>query len=59
MSNLTNLDTLNMWRNNFSRGLPDVVASMTLLKELNIEDCGLATLPEKLVCNCYILLTTS
>jgi len=62
MSNLKNLETLNMSFNNFSEGLPDVFTSMTSLKELNIIYCALPTLPERLVkateyqrqINCFI-----
>jgi len=49
MSNLKNLETLNMSRNNFSEGLPDVFTSMTSLSELNMKDCALPTLPERFV----------
>jgi len=49
MSNLKNLKTLNMSGNNFSEGLPDVVTSMTYLRELDISYCKLPTLPERLV----------
>jgi len=49
MFNLKNLETLNMSGNNFSEGLPDVVTSMTSLRELDIQFCELPTLPERFV----------
>jgi len=49
MSNLKNLETLNMSWNKFSKGLPDVFTSMTSLRELNMQHCALPTLPERLV----------
>jgi len=49
MSNLKNLRTLNMSRNNFSERLPDVFTSMTSLRNLYMENCSLSTLPERLV----------
>jgi len=48
MSNLKNLETLDISQNNFSEELPDVVTSMTSLRELNIGLCELPTLPERL-----------
>jgi len=35
--------------NIFSKGLPDVVTSMTSLRELDISHCKLRTLPKRLV----------
>jgi len=49
MSNLKNLETLDMSRNKFSKGLPDVFTSMTSLRKLDISSCKLPTLPERLV----------
>jgi len=49
MSNLKNLETLNMSWNKFSEGLPDVFTSMTLLRELDMQNCELPTLPERFV----------
>jgi len=49
MSNLKNLETLNMSGNNFSDGLPDLFTSMTSLRELDMQYCKLETLPERLV----------
>jgi len=54
MSNLKNLETLEMSRNNFSKGLPDVVTSMTSLRGLSMWNCELATLPERLVKKLYM-----
>jgi len=54
MSNLKNLETLNMSWNNFSVGLPDVFTSMPSLRELDISSCNLPTLPERLVKKLYI-----
>jgi len=48
MSNLKNLEILNMSENNFSRGLPDVFTSMTSLRELNAYNCELPALPKRL-----------
>jgi len=49
MSNMKILETLNMSGNKFNKGLPDVFTSLTSLRELNMQDCELATLPERLV----------
>jgi len=49
MSNLENLETLDMPGNKFSEGLPEVFTSMTSLRELYMENCKLETLPERLV----------
>jgi len=49
MSNLKKLETLVMSKNNFSKGLPDVITSMASLKKLDISGCKLPTLPERLV----------
>jgi len=49
MSNLKNLETLNMSGNIFSEGLPDVFTSMTYLRTLDMKNCNLPTLPERLV----------
>jgi len=49
MSNLKNLETLNMSHNNFREGLPDVFTSMTCLRKLNMVNCKLPTLSERLV----------
>jgi len=49
MSNLKNLETLDMSRNNFSEGLPDVFTFMRSLRKLSMWNCELATLPERLV----------
>jgi len=54
MSNLKNLDTLNMSLNNFSEGLPDVFTSMTSLRKLDISFCKLPTLPERLEKKLYM-----
>jgi len=54
MSNLKNLETLDMQGNNFSEGLPDIFTSMTSLMTLNMEKCELPTLPERLVKQCYM-----
>jgi len=54
MSNLKNLETLEMSRNNFSKGLPDVVTSMTSLRKLVISYCKLPTLPKGLVKKLYM-----
>jgi len=35
--------------NKFSERLPDVFTSMTSLRELNMQNCELLTLPERLV----------
>jgi len=40
--------------NRFSKGLPDVVTSMTFLRELYISSCKLPTLPERLVKKLYM-----
>jgi len=49
MSNLKNLETLNMSENNFSEGLPDVFTSITSLRKLDMLNCKLRALPERLV----------
>jgi len=49
MSNLKNLETLDMSGNNFSKGLPDVLTSMASLRKLDMFNCKLPTLPERLV----------
>jgi len=49
MSNLKNLETLNISRNKFGRGLPDVLTSMTSLRELYFGDCELLPLPKRFV----------
>jgi len=49
MSNLETLETLDMYGNNFSEGLPDVVTTMTSLRNLDMQYCQLETLPERLV----------
>jgi len=54
MSNLKNLETLDMSWNNFSEGLPDVFTSMISLRELSMQNCELPTLPERLVKKLYM-----
>jgi len=48
MSNLKNLKNLKMSWNNLSEGLPDVVTSMTSLRKLDMFNCNLPALPERL-----------
>jgi len=54
MSNLKNLETLNMSFNKFSEGLPDVVTSMTSLRKLDMQNCELPTLRERFVKKLYM-----
>jgi len=54
MSNLKNLLILDMSGNKFSKGLPDVVTSMTSLRGLSMWNCELPTLPERLVKKLYV-----
>jgi len=49
MSNLKNLETLDMSGNSFSEGLPDVFTLPTYLRNLNMQHCELPTLPERFV----------
>jgi len=37
--------------------VPDVVSSLTSLKQLDMNSCGISSLPERFVCNMFI--TTS
>jgi len=48
MSQLTNLQVLNMSENSLSNKLPDdMFTSLQSLRELDISDCGLTTLPKR------------
>jgi len=49
MSNLKNLETLDISKNNFSKGLPDVFTSMPSLREFYIGRCELPNLPRRFV----------
>jgi len=50
ISSLKNLEVLNISDNNLSEGLPDnIFTSLLSLRELNMRDCKLSTLPNRCV----------
>jgi len=51
---LTQLDKLEV-RENPLNTVPEVVSSLTPLKELCMKDCRLRTLPERFVCHVFLL----
>jgi len=53
---LTQLEILDVGYNNLNT-VPDVVSSLTSLKWLNMNNCGISSLPERFVCHMFI--TTS
>jgi len=56
LSQLTQLDILDIGDNPLNT-VPDVVSSLTSLKQLNMNNCGISSLPERFVCQMFI--TTS
>jgi len=52
-SQLTQLETLYIGRNTLNT-VPDVVSSLTSLKQLNMSDCGISSVPERFVCHMFI-----
>jgi len=56
LSQLAQLEILNIGRNTLNT-VPDVVSSLTSLKQLNMSHCGISSLPERFVCHLFI--TTS
>jgi len=56
LSQLTQLEILNIGHNTLNT-VPDVVSSLTSLKQLYMWGCGISSLPERFVC--HIFITTS
>jgi len=56
LSQLTQLEELNIGYNTLNT-LPDVVSSLTSLKQLNMNRCGISSLPERFVCHMFIATT--
>jgi len=56
LSQLTQLEKLNIGWNTLNT-VPDVVSSLTSLKQLDMSECGIFSLPERFVCHMFI--TTS
>ncbi|XP_067936773.1 leucine-rich repeat protein lrrA-like [Watersipora subatra] len=48
VSQLTNLEILNLSSNRFNTGLPDSIGSLKLLRKLTLSSCYLSALPESL-----------
>jgi len=53
---VTQLEKLHIGDNPL-KTLPEVVSSLTSLKELDIENCGLSNLPERFVCHNKFYIT--
>jgi len=56
LGQLTQLDILNIGGNPLNT-VPDVVSSLTSLKQLDMDRCDISSLPERFVCHMFI--TTS
>jgi len=56
LSQLTQLEKLDIGENPLNT-VPDVVSSLTSLKQLDMRECGISSLPERFVCHMFI--TTS
>jgi len=53
LSQLTQLEILDI-RDNSLNTVPGVVSSLTSLKQLNMNNCGISSLPERFVCHMFI-----
>jgi len=53
---LTQLEILDMYNNTLNM-VPEVVSSLTSLKQLDINQCGISSLPERFVCHLFITTT--
>jgi len=51
---LTQLEMLNIGMNTLNT-VPDVVSSLTSLKQLYMKRCGISSLPERFVCHMFII----
>lgn len=49
MSQLKDLQILNLSKNDFSKGLPEVICQLTALQDLNLGGCKLSSLPDRFV----------
>jgi len=56
LSQLTQLEILKIGYNTLNT-VPDVVSSLTSLKQLNMWSCGISSLPERFVCHMFITTT--
>jgi len=56
LSQLTQLEKLNIGWNTLNT-VPDVVSSLTSLKQLNMSRCRISRLPERFVCHMFIIST--
>jgi len=56
LSQLTQLEILHIRENTFNT-VPDVVSSLTSLKELDMSYCDISSLPERFVCHMFITTT--
>jgi len=57
LSQLTQLEILDIGRNPLNT-VPDVVSSLTSLKQLDMWNCGISSLPERFVSHVYYYFTT-
>ena len=49
LSNLTGLTTLELGKQNFFDGLPEVIETMESLEELYLDNCELTRLPQRYI----------
>jgi len=56
LSQLTQLEELHIGWNTL-KTVPDVVSSLTSLKQLDMEECGISSLPERFVCHMFITIS--
>jgi len=54
LSQLTQLEKLDIGGNTLKTA-PDVVSSLTSLKQLDMISCGISSLPERFVCHMFII----